>query len=309
MKIGVYGHSIAIFTNQSRIPQNIESWPGWTEIVGAQYSLHGGGTYHMSHESAAFEICDRAPKREYDVAVVFWAFPVYYWFPKVPQRDFAFYSPSERLTRIKGARGIRKGTDFDESSVKGTNFSMDDLVQANMLYQEFHEKHHLWWRSQNALLRLETQARSQKIPIVHYFHPKSGVPDWLDIISGPVEFGEIGSMQDQAEHTANFNNCNNRLNRKANEWLAERVVSDCKRALKWYDTPEETRIENYRKSRETWKQRQKTLDYKLLIDDTDEPEIVYSKRHNKGAGQRPNARTPVLTAKEVKRRAKAAKLK
>lgn len=309
MKLGIWGHSIAIRTNAAQRQQHnpeLETWPGWIEILESEgYDCVNTGVYHMSTERAAYEIPRAWERGLIDCAVVFWAVGHYYWFPEVPARDFSYYPPSERREKIQGARGIRSGTDFDGEAVAGTDINLRDLVQANMLFQEFHNKEALVWRHENALLRLETQAQARRIPIVHYFHPGTKIPPWLEIISGPVDFGEIGSMQDQAPYSAHFKNCDNRLNRAGNVLMSQyvkRAVTEVTRD--WYLTPVEQRRESYRNQLASYQEIEsrvwKRMDLNLHATVKEQ-----RKRHNKGAGARPS--NPALSAKELKRRAKAAK--
>ena len=324
MRLGIWGHSIAIRTDEAvRREHNpeLDTWPGWIEILESEgYEAVNTGVYHMSTERAAYQIPRRWEAGEIDCAVVFWAFGHYYWLPELPTRDFAYYPKRDRAQKIGTARGIRKNTDFDHVAVLGTNYELADVVNANLYYQQFHNKEILTWRHENALLRLEHQARSRGIPIVHYFHPGTRLPNWLDIISGPVDHGTVGSMQDQPNYNANFMNCDNRLNRAGNRVLADRVRKDVVNATRsWYDTGEKTRIKAYRQERHTWQvklQHQVIRGLDFDLHETAKPlqkprvteAVGETQKHNKGAGVRPSNR-PVLSDKELKRRSKAAKRK
>jgi hypothetical protein len=262
----------------------------------------------MSTERAAYEIPRAWEHGQIDCAVVFWALPTYYWLPEIPTRDFAYYHPNERAEKIEGARGIRDGTDFDDKAMAGLNRKMKDLVAANMYYQDFHHKQALIWRHENALLRLETQARARHIPIVHYYHPATPVPTWLDITSGPVDLGSVGSMQDQLPYSANFMNCENRLNRRGNIEMARIVKRDSTVAVRnWYDQSEKSRIQNYRSIRERAHRESGKLAKKIDYDLHETVKARHKRAHNKGAGARPDRTNPELSNKELKRRAKAAK--
>lgn len=320
MRLGVFGHSIAIRTNQATRQEHnpeLETWPGWIEILESEgYECVSTGVYHMSTERAAFQIPRKWESDEIDCAVVFWAIGHYYWLPEVPARDFSYYPERERQSKIAGARGVRHGTDFDDAAVSGTKHDLKRLIQANLLYQEFHNKDHLIWRHENALLRLESQCRARRIPIVHYFHPGTRVPDWLEVVSGPVDFGQVGSMQDQRPYNANFRNCDNRLNRSGNRELAAIVKRDVARATDgWYDTPEKWRLKEFNRLREDFRRRETQMWRRLDLNlhDTALPQM--RKKHNKGAGARPSNKPnnpnaePVLTEKEIKRRRKAAQRK
>lgn len=316
MKLGIWGHSIAIRTDQHRRERDnpeLETWPGWIELLESEgYECVNTGVYHMSTERAAFQIPRKWEADEIDCAVVFWAVGQYYWLPEVPARDFSYYPASERRDKIAGARGLRHGTDFDDAAVVGTNIDLRRLVEANMSYQEFHNKDHLTWRHENALLRLETQARARHIPIVHYFHPATKLPEWLEIASGPVDLGRVGSMQDQVRFNANFRNCDNRLNRLGNRELADRVKRDVARVTNgWYEQPESERLELFGELRSDYRRNERKIWRAINLDLHDTAPV--ERKHNKGAGSRPSNRPPnqraqpVLSAKELKRRAKAAK--
>lgn len=321
MRLGVFGHSIAIRTNfQTRQEHNpeLDTWPGWIEIIESEgYDCVSTGVYHMSTERAAFQIPRKWEADEIDCAVVFWAIPHYYWLPEVPARDFSYYPSSIRREKIAGARGVRHGTDFDDAAVAGTSINLKRLIQANMYYQEFHNKDHLIWRHENALLRLEMQCRARRIPIVHYFHPGTRVPDWLEVISGPVDFYQVGSMQDQRAYSANFRNCDNRLNREGNQEMARRVKRDVARAVDgWYERDEAERINDYVSLRKDFKKREVAIWRKLDLDLHESAKLQMRKSHNKGAGARPSNRPltnpnaqPVLSDKEIKRLRKASKRK
>ncbi len=224
LRIGLFGHSIA--TRDPKCPTK-----GFIDTIleKTESTLVHEGIVCCSTERTLYDLKSLAA---IDMAIIFYGNPGFYFAPKLPLRDFDYYTEVKFGEKILAMRGM-KIENVEETKIenqaneiffKGTHINREEFISALKVYNKWFYNQKLQQnRHEGALVLIDQYLLYKKIPAVHCINKNWPLPTWFNFQSGVIE-NEFYAYQNNQyrEHRADVSS--NNINQEGNDIIAEKLM-------------------------------------------------------------------------------------